>query len=178
MASRASLFITMAKEGSTIGGLMDTIATLVSLSLQYGVPLEDLVRKFAHQRFEPSGYTLNPQIRVAKSIVDYIFRWLGLAFIPGYEGADLGNGPASPLSHMRHHATTSPAEPILTPPGNFEMGSNGHGTDADATGVRAMNATLAHYQSDAPPCPNCGAIMVRNGACYRCPSCGESSGCS
>lgn len=172
------LFITMAKEGSTIGGLMDTIATLVSLSLQYGVPLEDLVRKFAHQRFEPSGYTLNPQIRVAKSIVDYIFRWLGLAFIPGYEGADLGNGPASPLSHMRHHAATSPAEPVLTPPGNFEMGSNGHGTDADATGVRAMNATLAHYQSDAPPCPNCGAIMVRNGACYRCPSCGESSGCS
>jgi ribonucleoside-diphosphate reductase alpha chain len=172
------LFITMAKEGSTIGGLMDTIATLVSLSLQYGVPLEDLVRKFAHQRFEPSGYTLNPQIRVAKSIVDYIFRWLGLTFIPGYEGADLGNGPASRLSHVRHHAATSPAEPVLTLPGNSEMGSNGHGTDADATGVRAMNATLAHYQSDAPPCPNCGAIMVRNGACYSCPSCGESSGCS
>lgn len=172
------LFITMAKEGSTIGGLMDTIATLVSLSLQYGVPLEDLVRKFAHQRFEPSGYTLNPQIRVAKSIVDYIFRWLGLTFIPGYEGADLGNGPASRLNHVRHHAATSPVEPVLTPPGNSEMGSNGHGTDADATGVRAMNATLAHYQSDAPPCPNCGAIMVRNGACYRCPSCGESSGCS
>src|ERR1019366_1411914 len=72
------LFITMAKEGSTIGGLMDTIATLVSLSLQYGVPLQDLVRKFAHQRFEPSGYTANPQIRMAKSIVDYIFRWLGI----------------------------------------------------------------------------------------------------
>src|SRR5260221_9204653 len=89
----------MAKGGSTIGGLMDTIATLVSLSLQYGVPLEDLVRKFAHQRFEPSGYTLNPQIRVAKSIVDYIFRWLGITFIAGYEG---GEPEPSPVSRLRH----------------------------------------------------------------------------
>lgn len=172
------LFITMAKEGSTIGGLMDTIATLVSLSLQYGVPLEDLVRKFAHQRFEPSGYTLNPQIRVAKSIVDYIFRWLGLAFIAGYEGADLPTGPASQITLLRRNAAPSPAETSLVPAGHAETGNNGHGTEADAIGVGAINATLAHFQSDAPPCPNCGAIMVRNGACYRCPSCGESSGCS
>jgi ribonucleoside-diphosphate reductase alpha chain len=171
------LFITMAKEGSTIGGLMDTIATLVSLSLQYGVPLEDLVRKFAHQRFEPSGYTLNPQIRVAKSIVDYIFRWLGITFIPGYEGADLTAGPVSGLSHARHRAATRQVESELADVGRSEIKSNGHETEASAAGVRAMNATLANYQSDAPPCHNCGAIMVRNGACYRCPSCGESSGC-
>jgi ribonucleoside-diphosphate reductase alpha chain len=78
------LFITMAKEGSTIGGLMDTIGTLTSLSLQYGVPLDALVNKFTHMRFEPSGWTGNPDIPNAKSVVDYIFRWLGIQFIPGY----------------------------------------------------------------------------------------------
>ena len=78
------LFITMAKEGSTIGGLMDTIGTLTSMSLQYGVPLETLVRKFAHQRFEPSGFTKNPEIRNASSIIDYVFRWMALQFVPGY----------------------------------------------------------------------------------------------
>ena len=171
------LFITMAKEGSTIGGLMDTIATLVSLSLQYGVPLEDLVRKFAHQRFEPSGYTLNPQIRVAKSIVDYIFRWLGITFLPGYEGVDPETRPVSRLKHAHKHEAVTREESVLLAAGISEIESNGHGTEADATEVRAMNATLANYQSDAPPCHNCGAIMVRNGACYRCPSCGESSGC-
>ena len=78
------LFITMAKEGSTIGGLMDSIGTLTSMALQYGVPLDALVRKFAHQRFEPSGFTKNPEIRNAASITDYVFRWLALQFIPGY----------------------------------------------------------------------------------------------
>ena len=75
----------MAKEGSTIGGLMDSIGTLTSLALQYGVPLEALVKKFAHQRFEPSGYTKNPDIRNASSIIDYVFRWMGVEFIPGYK---------------------------------------------------------------------------------------------
>jgi ribonucleoside-diphosphate reductase alpha chain len=111
---------------STIGGLMDTIATLVSLSLQYGVPLEDLVRKFAHQRFEPSGYTLNPQIRVAKSIVDYIFRWLGLTFIAGYEGADLAAGPVSGLSHANKHEVVTRGISV-TAAGISEIESNGHG---------------------------------------------------
>src|SRR6185312_12268133 len=81
------LFITMAKEGSTIGGLMDTIGTLTSMSLQYGVPLETLLKKFAHQRFEPSGFTKNKEIRNASSIIDYVFRWLALEFIPGYRDA-------------------------------------------------------------------------------------------
>jgi len=84
------LFITMAKEGSTIGGLMDAFGTAVSMSLQYGVPLEDYVRKFSHMRFEPQGHTKNPDIRMAKSIIDYIFRWLGITFLPGYKEANLG----------------------------------------------------------------------------------------
>ncbi len=84
------LFITMAKEGSTIGGLMDAFGTAVSMSLQYGVPLEDYVRKFSHMRFEPQGHTKNPDIRIAKSLVDYIFRWLGITFLPGYKEASLG----------------------------------------------------------------------------------------
>src|SRR6185503_11116754 len=78
------LFVTMAKEGSTIGGLMDTIGALTSMALQYGVPLESLVKKFAHQRFEPSGFTKNPDIRQASSIIDYVFRWMGCQFVPGY----------------------------------------------------------------------------------------------
>src|SRR5208337_1883891 len=89
------LFITMAKEGSSIGGLMDCVGTLTSLALQYGVPLEALVRKFAHQRFEPSGFTKNPEIRNAASITDYVFRWMALEFIPGYREA-LGTNRAQP----------------------------------------------------------------------------------
>ena len=80
----------MAKEGSTIGGLMDAFGTSVSMSLQYGVPLEDYVRKFSHMRFEPQGYTKNPDIRIAKSLIDYIFRWLGITFLPGYKEASMG----------------------------------------------------------------------------------------
>jgi len=121
------LFITMAKEGSTIGGLMDTIATLVSLSLQYGVPLQDLVRKFAHQRFEPSGYTANPQIRMAKSIVDYIFRWLGITFIPSYESGDLEAIPVNRLKHLYPQAATPATEPALVA-GPVDAGNNGHAT--------------------------------------------------
>ena len=90
------LFITMAKEGSTIGGLMDCIGTLTSLALQYGVPLEALVRKFAHQRFEPSGFTKNPDIRNASSIIDYVFRWLALQFVPGYPRSHAPTPATSP----------------------------------------------------------------------------------
>ena len=95
------LFITMAKEGSTIGGLMDSIGTLTSLALQYGVPLEALVKKFAHQRFEPSGFTKNPEIRNASSITDYVFRWMALQFVPGYrESMHARAQPARP-GHAR-----------------------------------------------------------------------------
>src|SRR5205823_7901183 len=100
--SPGEVFITMAKEGSTIGGLMDTIATLVSVALQYGVPVESLVRKFEHVRFEPSGMTRNADIPIAKSLVDYIFRWLAMEFVPGYRAA---NAPTRGTEAPRHEGT-------------------------------------------------------------------------
>jgi ribonucleoside-diphosphate reductase alpha chain len=151
------LFCVMAKEGSVVSGLMDSFATAISLSLQYGVPLKVLVDKFSHTRFEPSGFTGNPQIPIAKSITDYVFRWLALKFLPR---EDL---PES----MRVH------EP--------EQGAN-HLADQVATHqpkALPSNAREAFLnQEDAPPCYTCGAIMVRNGACYRCTNCGSTSGCS
>src|SRR5204862_1393723 len=105
------VFITMAKEGSTVGGLMDTIATLVSVSLQYGVPVESLVRKFEHVRFEPSGMTRNLEIPMAKSLVDYIFRWLAMEFVPGYRAA---NAPKRGASGKGQGASEKPA-PALPP---------------------------------------------------------------
>jgi ribonucleoside-diphosphate reductase alpha chain len=95
------LFITMAKEGSTIGGLMDCFGTAISMSLQYGVPLEVLVNKFSHTRFEPMGHTTNPDIRIAKSVVDYIFRWLGITFLPGYRDWLLGTSATSTRTSSR-----------------------------------------------------------------------------
>jgi len=175
------LFITMAKEGSTIGGLMDTIAALVSLSLQYGVPLADLIRKFAHQRFEPSGYTKNAHIRMAKSIVDYIFRWMGITFVPGYEVTESTNGNGdqmlanfgtpmpNPAVALIKRSTLLPL-PEATPAAAAARGEKSR--------VETLSASVAHFQSDAPSCPACGAIMVRNGACYKCLNCGESLGCS
>ena len=110
------LFITMAKEGSTIGGLMDAFGTSVSMSLQYGVPLEDYVRKFSHMRFEPQGYTKNPDIRIAKSLIDYIFRWLGITFLPGYKEASHGRprrserpSPTTPSSRRLRRRFLTPA---------------------------------------------------------------------
>ncbi|MEN0110753.1 MAG: vitamin B12-dependent ribonucleotide reductase, partial [Planctomycetota bacterium] len=130
------LFITMAKEGSTIGGLMDAFGTSVSMSLQYGVPLEDYVRKFSHMRFEPQGHTKNPDIRIAKSLIDYIFRWLGITFLPGYKEASQGQpidaGPAAPS------ATGSPPtaeEPGETKPAAKKAGGQDAGTDASAATV-------------------------------------------
>ncbi len=178
------VFITMAKEGSTIGGLMDSVATLTSMALQYGVPLDDLVRKFSHQRFEPSGFTNNPEIRSAASVTDYIFRWLAFQFIPGYREANSPNVGQQelPIPGLQEELKKRINRPVpelpvneddtsLTtrPPGN----GNGHGHQ-----VRNLNDSLAHLQHDAPTCPNCGHITVRNGACYKCMNCGESLGCS
>lgn len=183
------LFITMAKEGSTIGGLMDSIGTLTSMAFQYGVPLEALLRKFAHQRFEPSGFTKNPEIRNAASIIDYVFRWLALNFIPGYREANAAatnqpelampglveemkkkiNRPVSdlPLSDDSDTITLQPVKAVAN--GNGNGNGNGH---AKATSTGFVN------QLDAPTCPNCGHVAVRNGACYKCLNCGESLGCS
>ncbi len=149
------IFIRMAKEGSTISGLMDTIATLTSIALQYGVPLEALVNKFSHTRFEPSGFTSNPKLPIAKSLIDYIFRYLGLEFLSkeGQEAAGL-----TPLDEKSsNRELPSPIE-------------NGDSAIGDG---HAFNA-----QSDAPACADCGAIMVRNGSCYKCVNCGWGNGCS
>jgi ribonucleoside-diphosphate reductase alpha chain len=190
------LFITMAKEGSTIGGLMDSIGTLTSMSLQYGVPLEALVKKFAHQRFEPSGFTKNPDIRNASSIIDYVFRWMAIQFIPGYREASSPKAaqtelvmpglmdevkkkvnrpvPELPLAEETEiFAKSANALSIGNGNGNGNSNGNGH-----RHGVVSLSDAIAHFQLDAPTCPNCGHVAVRNGACYKCLNCGESLGCS
>jgi ribonucleoside-diphosphate reductase alpha chain len=183
------LFITMAKEGSTIGGLMDSIGTLTSMALQYGVPLDTLVRKFAHQRFEPSGFTKNPDIRNAASITDYVFRWMALQFIPGYRAAAAASRAQPELAipglleeekkrvnrPVRELALAEDSEIIdVKEPGN---GSHER-KPGPARTVKSLSDTIAHFQLDAPTCPNCGHVAVRNGACYKCLNCGESLGCS
>ncbi len=155
------LFITMAKEGSTVSGLMDNFATAISLSLQYGVPLKVLVDKFSHTRFEPAGFTNNADIPIAKSITDYIFRWLALKFIPQ-------EGQTESLMEAEAKKVNAIAPPKASPPP----------AQVDLTPAQnaARNAFL--NQADAPPCPSCGSITVRNGACYKCFNCGATTGCS
>ena len=153
------LFITMAKEGSTLSGVMDAFATAVSLTLQYGVPLEFLVNKFSHVRFEPSGWTNNAQIPYAKSVIDYIFRWMASKFLSPEEQAAVG---VHPLPADEGKTVTVPAARQPALPGL-------DGGDA---------AQMFVNQADAPPCPTCGMVMVRNGACYKCGNCGTVHGCS
>ncbi|KAA0229710.1 vitamin B12-dependent ribonucleotide reductase [candidate division KSB1 bacterium] len=165
------IFVVMAKEGSVVSGLMDSFATMVSLALQYGVPLHVLVRKFQHARFEPSGFTTNREIPIAKSITDYIFRWLALKFIPekevpmnGHSGdldADWGydgeaNGVTTPVV-----ADASPAPQKLA-----------------ISNASQLENRIYQSQADAPPCHECGSVMVRSGSCYKCLECGATSGCS
>jgi ribonucleoside-diphosphate reductase alpha chain len=186
------LFITMAKEGSTIGGLMDTIGALTSMALQYGVPLESLVRKFAHQRFEPSGFTKNPEIRNASSIADYVFRWMAHQFIPGYREASSPNSGQQelPMPGLMDEIKKKVNRPVpelpladdteillAKPTLSSNGGSNGHGSTRVRT-VTSLSDAIAHFQADAPTCPSCGHVAVRNGACYKCLNCGESLGCS
>ncbi len=154
------IFLVMAKEGSTISGLMDAFATSISMALQYGVPLEALVEKFSHVRFEPSGFTKNPEIPYAKSITDYIFRWLASKFlsIERQEAVGVQVSAGSLRPHSGPVLSLSP--------------QSDHAPEAPSAGA-SMRA-----QSDAPPCHYCGSIMIRNGACYRCGNCGSTSGCS
>ncbi len=183
------LFITMAKEGSTIGGLMDSLGTLTSIALQYGVPLEALVRKFAHQRFEPSGFTKNPQIRNASSIIDYVFRWLAVQFIPGYLETVSPNRAQPELAmpglleeEKKRVNRPVPELPLAEDTDVLEMkrpgNGNGHRTPSAVRVIKSLNDSVAHFQQDAPTCPNCGYVAVRNGACFKCLNCGDSLGCS
>jgi ribonucleoside-diphosphate reductase alpha chain len=219
------IFIKMAKEGSTISGLMDAFATSVSIALQHGVPLKVLCEKFAHTRFEPSGWTGNPQIGLAKSLMDYIFRWINLRFLSGTQ--------LSLFASLTPHAEQLPAPPTMIPETEDEEdaaiaqgqltklaeqvakrlnqastpaassaignpGVSGGGIAPDPQGTPSYDASSPNEQSmadrgifhaadamrdiyemgDAPSCSTCGAIMVRNGSCYRCMSCGSTSGCS
>jgi ribonucleoside-diphosphate reductase alpha chain len=186
------LFITMSKEGSTIGGLMDTVGTLTSIALQYGVPLQSLVKKFAYQRFEPSGFTKNPDIRNATSITDYVFRWLGCQFIPGYKEATSPNRgqselPMKEIPEMEKKALNRPvtdlprtAEKELIDvitnhapnEGNPHVASNGH------THAERVQEALGNMFMDIL-CSHCGSDkVVRAGACGVCTECGTSQGCS
>jgi len=184
------LFITMAKEGSTIGGLMDTVATLTSIALQYGVPLEALVRKFSHQRFEPSGVTNNKEIRNASSIIDYIFRWLALEFIPGYREEHSQNHRQQELpipglqeeikKRINRPVPELPIEPDAELPKTQAQQQN-TAVPASSTSQsgRDQNPSFAFVnQLDAPLCTNCGQVTVRAGSCYTCPNCFTSQGCS
>ena len=177
------MFITMAKEGSTIGGLMDSVAALTSISLQYGVPLEALVRKFTHQRFEPSGFTKNPQIRRASSIIDYVFRWTGIQFIPGYLEKTTGNTSQQELNipGLKQAEAKHVNKPVVELP--VAGGGDGESVERAAAHSHshdgsAISHSVAHFMEDAPTCPTCGNVTVRNGACFKCLNCGESLGCS
>ena len=145
------IFLVMAKEGSTVSGLMDAVATAVSIALQHGVPLATLVEKLSHTRYEPSGITRHPAIPFAKSLTDYVFRWLGWKFLPAAQRQALGivEPDAGPAEDSRAALAT-------------------------AAGDAALSAATFE---DAPVCSTCGSLMTRSGSCYRCGNCGATSGC-
>ncbi|MEM6687805.1 MAG: vitamin B12-dependent ribonucleotide reductase [Planctomycetota bacterium] len=190
------IFITMAKEGSTIGGIMDSFGTALSIALQYGVPLEVLVNKFSHTRFEPMGHTSNKDIRIAKSVVDYIARWLGNTFMSGNDivgpsaasinqGNDAtpdmvtpvssnGNGNGSAIADRKDFLSAI-AKPATE---NGSESENGASSVEPTSNGSGQGEQFARFQIDAPSCDNCGSITVRNGNCYLCHNCGNSMGCS
>ena len=202
------IFVRMAKEGSTISGLMDSFATAISLALQHGVPLRLLIDKFSRTRFEPAGFTGNPEIPRATSIMDYIFRWLAAKFIKddqaeGGGGGGGGGGGSSPSEGTSSghgggggslQAATSAAETGSIPSvvvvdatssdatphvnGHGHLNGNGNG-NGNGHGKVATAATYNFIaRSDAPTCPECGSIMIPNGSCHKCVNCGTTSGCS
>ncbi len=170
------IFLTMSKEGSTISGLMDSFATAISLALQYGVPLQTLVDKFSHARFEPSGYTNNPEIRIAKSITDYIFRWLGSKFLTKVPTDDPTD--ASDLSIGENESAAPPANRIATEGRPLLTLTDVHDGQALSSPLEAHEKETFQNQADAPVCADCGSLMVRNGACFKCLNCGSVFGCS
>jgi ribonucleoside-diphosphate reductase alpha chain len=164
------IFITMAKEGSTVSGLMDSFSCAVSIALQHGVPLKLLCEKFAHTRFEPSGWTGNTDIGFAKSIMDYIFRWLQLRFLTGQQQMLFDN--------LRPKSWSAPGT-AATDDLNGSMDARAQGSEPRAGSFHAADALSSLIDlGDAPSCSFCGSIMTRNGSCYRCGSCGSTSGCS
>jgi len=147
--SPGEIFLVMAKEGSTMSGLLDAFAITMSMALQYGVPLHDLVAKLSHMRFEPAGFTPNQSIPFAKSVVDYIVRWLATKFLDAQDQFEIGV--------------------LLRDKQDRDVGEIAEVSSA---------TTSFQNDQDAPSCPSCGSIMVRSGSCYRCLNCGSTSGCS
>jgi ribonucleoside-diphosphate reductase alpha chain len=192
------IFITMAKTGSVVSGLMDSFATAISMTMQYGVPLKVLCDKFSHTRFEPSGITNNAEIRFAKSIVDYIFRWLALKFLPKTDQAKYTSDMSTPAEDHAltlENGLTEPAPPAPPATSGETRSRNGHGPApagpaapdlatrhahavAGAPAIEAEEKRVFAAHADAPPCNECGEIMIRNGSCYACVNCGATSGCS
>jgi ribonucleoside-diphosphate reductase alpha chain len=154
------IFLTMAKEGSTISGFADAFAQAISYALQYGVPLQVLVDKFSHARFEPSGMTKNPEVRFAKSIVDYIFRWMATKFLSTEAQFNAG-------VNLREPAEPRPPAPASAP---FVA--------APPPKPKTSEFAAIQHQEDAPPCSTCGSLMIRSGSCYKCTNCGTTSGCA
>jgi ribonucleoside-diphosphate reductase alpha chain len=174
------IFLVMAKEGSTISGFADAFAQAISYALQYGVPLQALVDKFSHARFEPSGMTKNPEVRFAKSIVDYIFRWMATKFLSPEAQYRAG-------VNLREEIAEEPAEePVARDSGSGTRGPGSSSTvvsgfsrpEVKAEATRKSEFGALRNQEDAPPCSTCGSIMIRSGSCYKCGNCGTTSGCA
>jgi ribonucleoside-diphosphate reductase alpha chain len=155
--------VDIAKEGTTLAGLVNSLMISVSLGLQHGVPLDVYVSKFAHMRFEPSGPTNDPDIRVAKSLVDYIFRWMGKKFLDLDTQQELGI--------MSQEVRTRLAE-------QYAEGSEGSVVALPTPAVNPGQAALFNAWEDAVECAKCGGRMVRTGSCYTCRDCGQNTGCS
>jgi ribonucleoside-diphosphate reductase alpha chain len=158
------IFLVMAKEGSTISGFADAFAQAISYALQYGVPLQTLVDKFSHSRFEPSGMTKNPEVRFAKSIIDYIFRWMATKFLSPEAQYRAGVNLREKVEDDDRR-TLQPTAPSRRPGVSRSEG-------------RPNELAAIQNQEDAPPCSTCGSIMIRSGACYKCVNCGTTSGCA
>ena len=162
------IFLKVAKQGSTLAGMMDAFAIAVSIALQYGVPLETYVEKFVNTKFEPSGMTRNPDVRFAKSIVDYIFRWMASKFL----------SPEAQF-HAGVNNREEAAEPAVPVPQASVSAPVAAAVSVSTTVVSTSSSFAAmRNQEDAPPCSMCGSIMVRSGSCYKCSNCGTTSGCA
>jgi ribonucleoside-diphosphate reductase alpha chain len=164
------IFLVMAKEGSTISGYADAFAQAISYALQYGVPLQALVDKFSHVRFEPSGMTKNPEVRFAKSIVDYIFRWMATKFLSHDAQYRAGVNVRQSGDDENGHT--------LRPTASSAAGASVGRLDPEPRSTRPVEFAAIQNQEDAPPCSTCGSIMIRSGACYKCVNCGTTSGCA
>jgi ribonucleoside-diphosphate reductase alpha chain len=180
------IFLTMAKEGSTISGFADAFAQAISYALQYGVPLQVLVDKFSHARFEPSGMTKNPEVRFAKSIVDYIFRWMATKFLsPEAQfraGVNLRDNQATGLRNQGSESEASGVSDTSAVAGSLQASGHASGPSSSATGStkpgKPAEFAAIQAQEDAPPCSTCGSLMIRSGSCYKCVNCGTTSGCA